>query len=307
MARNTTSLGAAARSVTGKQPVQPVPVSPVSPVAVSPAPQYGSMYTAQGNPTGYAVIPNGRGPYDGQINAYPVIRGQGSNLIVLPPRHDLFSSMQDRFARFYSMYAPLFAGIAAQAQKAGQRMAGRAGGAGRGTGANAKPKTPPVPATMPKEPEFATYGKFPARWYPNMQMGPNLDRDSFGLMHPVDPYWDKFREANPPKQGYPAQPAAPNGEQQPQPYTPAPTVQPSAPVAVPNPDAWAFDVSQYSGGKDLEGAYSGPYASGRVTNNPYMSNSGTSYVDVLGAILNWWNKMGQTPPIQPNKPSGVFR
>lgn len=171
--------------------------APASPRAVVPA---GTMYNAAGQRDGRAVgVPYGPG-------AYPVINTRNPTMVVLPPRLDLFSHMQNDYANFYRNMMPF---ITQMAQRAMQQGAKAARPVGRGNGSAVKPKTPPTPATMPKEPEFATYGQFPARWYPGMQMGPNLDRDSFGLMHPVDPYWDKFREANPPKQGSPAQPAQP--------------------------------------------------------------------------------------------------
>ena len=229
------SLSQAAQSLAGKQPVQPVPLVG-NPYGLSPAlaPHVaagesflrGNMATVPASrmsppppPPGvnaYRVAPagtlyNSTGQRDGRAmgvpygpGAYPVINTHNPTMVVLPPRLDLFSHMQNDYANFYRNIMPLITQMAQRAMQQGAKAARP-----RGTGGPAKPKTPPAPATMPKEPEFATYGQFPARWYPGMQMGPNLDRDSFGLMHPVDPYWDKFRAANPPKQGSPAQPAQP--------------------------------------------------------------------------------------------------
>lgn len=225
------SLSQAAQSLAGKQPVQPVPLvgnpyglspalapqvaasavparrmSPLPPTPgsnayrVAPA---GTLYNPAGQRDGRAIgVPYGPG-------AYPVINTHNPTMVVLPPRLDLFSHMQNDYANFYRNIMPLITQMAQRAMQQGAKAARP-----KGAGGPAKPKTPPAPATMPKEPAFATYGQFPARWYPGMQMGPNLDRDSFGLMHPVDPYWDKFRAANPPKQGSPAQSSQPAGRPQ---------------------------------------------------------------------------------------------
>ena len=260
------SLSQAAQSVAGKQPVQPVPLvsEPVYPYAgtrrLSPLPPVPGSNAVRVAPAGtrlspppptpgsnaYRVAPAGTlynyaGQRDGRAmgvpygpGAYPVINTHNPTMVVLPPRFDRFSRMQDNYNQFFNLYAPMFRQMMQQAMQSG-----RAAARPKGTGGPAKPKTPPAPATMPKESEFATYGQFPARWYPGMQMGPNLDRDSFGLMHPVDPYWDKFRAANPPKQG-----------------SPAPST-PSTPSAQPAPAPTPARSKPFVGGTmSYEGAYS---------------------------------------------------
>lgn len=167
------SLSQAVQSVAGKQPVQPVPLAG-NPYGLSPAlaPQVAAGEAFLRNNMGvvparrmspppptpgsnaYRVAPagalyNSAGQRDGRAmgvpygpGAYPVINTHNPTMVVLPPRFDRFSRMQDNYNQFFNLYAPMFRQMMQQAMQSG-RAAVRPRGAGtgvRGTGSAATPQ-----------------------------------------------------------------------------------------------------------------------------------------------------------------------
>lgn len=191
------SLSQAAQSVSGKQPVQPVPLvgnpyglspalapqvaagesflrnnmsavparrmSPMPPTPgsnayrVAPA---GTLYNPAGQRDGRAIgVPYGPG-------AYPVINTHNPTMVVLPPRLDLFSHMQNDYANFYRNMLPFITQMSQRAMQQGAKAARP-----RGTGGPAKPKDRPV----------EDLGSWNA-YVPGVDM--RGDRDSFTLRQP---------------------------------------------------------------------------------------------------------------------------
>ena len=149
------SLSQAAQSVAGKQPVQPVPLvsEPVYPYAgtrrLSPMPPVPGSNAVRVAPDGtrlspppptpgsnaYRVAPAGTlydyaGQRDGRAigvpygpGAYPVINTHNPTMVVLPPRLDLFSHMQNDYANFYRNIMPLITQMAQRAMQQGAKVA----------------------------------------------------------------------------------------------------------------------------------------------------------------------------------------
>lgn len=194
------SLSQAAQSVAGKQPVQPVPLvsEPVYPYAgtrrLSPLPPVPGSNAVRIAPAGtrlspppptpgsnaYRVAPAGTlynpaGQRDGRAmgvpygpGAYPVINTHNPTMVVLPPRLDLFSHMQNDYANFYRNMLPF---IMQMSQRAMQQGAKAARPRGAGAGGPAKPKAPKV----------EDLGSWNA-YKPGVDM--RGDRDSFTLRQP---------------------------------------------------------------------------------------------------------------------------
>lgn len=189
------SLSQAAQSVADKQPVQPVPLvsEPVYPFAgtrrLSPLPPVPGSNAVRVAPDGtrlspppptpgsnaYRVVPagtmyNAAGQRDGRAmgvpygpGAYSVINTHNPTMVVLPPRLDLFSHMQNDYANFYRNMLPF---ITQMSQRAMQQGAKAARPRVAGAGGPAKPKA------QLQQP-------------PSGPMGPFFDdRDSFRLRQP---------------------------------------------------------------------------------------------------------------------------
>lgn len=232
------SLSQAAQAAAGKQPVQPVPLVD-NPYNLPPslAPQVAAGEAFLRNNTGvvparrmsppppmpgsnaYRVAPAGvlydyAGQRDGRAigvpygpGAYPVINTHNPTMVVLPPRFDRFSRMQDNYNQFFRLYAPMFRQMMQQAMQQGAKAARpRVAGAG----GPAKPKDRPV----------EDLGSWNA-YKPGVDM--RGDRDSFTLrqpgvrpdykISPPAPGWQSWQKPdvlpqdNPPAQ--PVQPAQP--------------------------------------------------------------------------------------------------
>lgn len=192
------SLSQAAQSVAGKQPVQPVPLvsEPVYPYAgtrrLSPMPPVPGSNAVRIAPDGtrlspppptpgsnaYRVAPAGTlynyaGQRDGRAmgvpygpGAYPVINTHNPTMVVLPPRLDLFSHMQNDYANFYRNIMPLITQMSQRAMQQGAKAARP-----KGTGGPVKPKAPKV----------EDLGSWNA-YKPGVDM--RGDRDSFTLRQP---------------------------------------------------------------------------------------------------------------------------
>lgn len=229
------SLSQAAQAAAGKQPVQPVPLVdnpynlspalaprvaagesflrdnmttvPASRMSPPPPPPgvnayrvvpAGTMYNAAGQRDGRAVgVPYGPG-------AYPVINTHNPTMVVLPPRLDLFSHMQNDYANFYRNMLPF---IMQMSQRAMQQGARAARPAGRGNGSAMTPKDRPV----------EDLGSWNA-YKPGVDM--RGDRDSFALrqpgvrpdykISPPAPGWQSWQKPDVlPQDNSPAQPAQP--------------------------------------------------------------------------------------------------